>query len=258
MHKKLALLGSAVVIAWSASVPAAAQFREALNLSRQTARDSARSQQRIEQLDQQATELLTEFRAATKQLDLLNRFNATQRAEVQNQLSQIANLEEDIANVEGLEQAVVPLISEMLEQLKTIVAADIPFLQERRQARLDRLDGIMADPTQTAASRFRLIIEAYQIENEYGRTIEAYENTVIDNGNELTVEFLRIGRIALIYKSADDSILRIYNTETGAFEDLNKAFLGDVRLGLRMAKEQTPPGLLQVPVTAPTTQAVGQ
>ena len=251
MHKKFALLGSAIVVAWSASVPATAQFREALDVSRQTARDGARSQQRVEALDQEASALLNDYRANVKQLDLLTRFNDSQRAEVENQLSQIAGLEQDIANVEGLEQAVVPLIGDMLAQLKVIVAADIPFLVEERQARLDRLDAVMADATQTAASRFRLIVEAYQIENEYGRTIQAYDNVVVDGDQELTVEFLRIGRVALIYKSADDSILRIFNSETGDFEDLDKGFLDDVRLALRMAKEQTPPGLLQIPVTAP-------
>ncbi|MEM1379198.1 MAG: DUF3450 domain-containing protein [Pseudomonadota bacterium] len=258
MHKKFALLGSALVVAATAGLPASAQFREALDVSRQTARAGAQSQQRVENLDQQATELLTEFRANTKQLDLLNRFNDSQRAEVANQLEQIAALEQDIANVEGLERAVVPLIGDMLEQLKRIVAADIPFLAEERQKRLDRLDAVMADPTQTAASRFRLIVEAYQIENEYGRSIEAYNNTVSDgSGGELTVEFLRIGRVALVYKSADDTILRIYNKSTGQFDDLDKSFLDDVRLGLRMAKEQTPPGLLEIPVSAPTT-ASGQ
>ncbi|NNU15212.1 DUF3450 domain-containing protein [Parvularcula sp. ZS-1/3] len=251
MHKKIALLGTAMVAGLSVSVPASAQFSQALDISRQTARDGAASQQRVEQLDDQAKELLNDYRAATKQLDLLRRFNDSQRAEIENQVEQIAGLRTDIANVEGLEQAVVPLIGDMLEQLKRIVAADIPFLTAERQARLDRLDSVMADPTQTAASRYRLIIEAYQIENEYGRTIQAYNGTVVDGDQELTVEFLRIGRIALIYKTADDSGLRIYNQATGAWDDLDRSFLDDVRMGLRMAKEQLPPGLLQVPVKAP-------
>ncbi|MCQ8185642.1 DUF3450 domain-containing protein [Parvularcula maris] len=251
MHTKIALLGSAVLAAAMATAPAAAQFRQALDISRQTATDSARSQQRVDELDQEATELLTEYRALIKQLNILQRFNESQRAEVENQLEQIRGLEIDIANVEGLGQAVVPLIGDMLEQLKRIVAADIPFLLEERQARLDRLDGVMADSTQTPASRYRLIVEAYQIENEYGRTISAYDGTVTEEGQELTVEFLRVGRIALIYKSADDSLLRIYNSETRQFQDLSRDFLDDVRLGLRMAKEQTPPGLLQIPVGAP-------
>ncbi|MEM7739871.1 MAG: DUF3450 domain-containing protein [Pseudomonadota bacterium] len=252
MHKKLALLGSAIVVAWSASIPATAQFRQALDISRQTARDGAASQQRVEALDQQATELLNEYRANVKQLDLLTRFNESQRLEIENQLTQIQGLERDIANVEGLAQAVIPLIEDMLAQLKTIVAADIPFLPAERQNRLARLDQVMSDPTQTPASRFRLIVEAYQIENEYGRSIEAYEGTVIEDGAELTVEFLRLGRLALIYKSADDSLLRIYDRETGGFIDLDKGrYLAGVRTGLRMAKEQTPPGLLEIPVTAP-------
>ncbi|MEM0929853.1 MAG: DUF3450 domain-containing protein [Pseudomonadota bacterium] len=256
MHKKLALLGSAIVVAWSASIPATAQFRQALDISRQTARDGAASQQRVENLDQQATELLNEYRANVKQLDLLTRFNESQRLEIENQLIQIQGLERDIANVDGLQQAVVPLIGDMLAQLKLIVNADIPFLPAERQARLARLDQIMQDPTQTAASRFRLIVEAYQIENEYGRSIEAYEGTVMEDGAELTVEFLRLGRLALIYKSADDSLLRIYDAETRGYVDLDKGrYLAGVRTGLRMAKEQTPPGLLEIPVTAPITIA---
>lgn len=251
MHKKLALLGSAIVVAWSASIPATAQFRQALDISRQTARDGAASQQRVEALDQQATELLNEYRANVKQLDLLTRFNESQRLEIENQLVQIEGLERDIANVEGLAQAVTPLIGDMLVQLEVIVNADIPFLPAERANRLERLKAVMADSSQTPASRFRLIVEAYQIENEYGRSIEAYEGTVMEDGAELTVEFLRLGRLALIYKSADDSLLRIYDRAAGGFVDLDRSYLSGVRTGLRMAKEQTPPGLLEIPVTAP-------
>ncbi len=251
MHKKLALLGSAIVVAWSASIPATAQFRQALDISRQTARDGAASQQRVEALDQQATELLNEYRANVKQLDLLTRFNESQRLEIENQLVQIEGLERDIANVEGLAQAVTPLIGDMLVQLEVIVNADIPFLPAERANRLERLKGVMSDSSQTPASRFRLIVEAYQIENEYGRSIEAYEGTVMEDGTELTVEFLRLGRLALIYKSADDSLLRIYDRTSGGFVDLDRSYLSGVRTGLRMAKEQTPPGLLEIPVTAP-------
>ena len=67
----------------------------------------------------------------------------------------------------------------------------------------------------------------------------------------LAVEFLRIGRTALVYKNADDSILRIYDRDTGDFVDLDKSFLEDVRFGLRVAKEQTAPDLLTLPVKAP-------
>jgi hypothetical protein len=231
--------------------PAAAQFRAALQEAQATVDEGARSQQRVEELDEEAAGALQDFRANQKQLDLLRRFNATRQQEIQNQLADIRGLEQDVENVQGLQRAVTPLMEEMLQQLEAVVAADIPFLAEERSQRLARLRAVMADSTQTPASRYRLIIEAFQIENEYGRTMQAYNGTVDNGGEELSVEFLRIGRLALVYKNADDTILRIWNSETGAFEDLERGFLDDIRLGLRMAKEQTPPGLLTIPTRAP-------
>ena len=53
----------------------------------------------------------------------------------------------------------------------------------------------------SSAEKFRRVIEAYQIENDYGRTIEAYKGTVPINGNPQEVDFLRIGRVSLAYQS---------------------------------------------------------
>jgi vacuolar-type H+-ATPase subunit I/STV1 len=252
MRKTVALLGSAALLAAGAVTPAAAQFKAALEEAQRTVDEGRVSQQRVEELDAEATELLGEYRANLKQLELLERFNETRAREVENQLADIQGLEQDIENVQGLQRAVTPLMEEMLGQLEALVNADIPFLSEERQARIARLRRVMADSTQTPASRYRLIIEAFQIENEYGRTIEAYNGTVTDDaGEERAVEFLRIGRVALIYKTSDDAVLKIYNTETGAFDDLPMAFLGDVRQALRVAKEQAPPNLLTIPVEAP-------
>ncbi|MEM9422035.1 MAG: DUF3450 domain-containing protein [Pseudomonadota bacterium] len=254
MMKKLGFLGSVALVAVMGATPASAQFRAALDVSRSAVQEGARSQQTIENLDAQAAELLGDYRASLKQRDVLRRFNASREREVQNQLEEIAGLEQDVENIQGLQRAVLPLLEDMGAELTAFVNADLPFLQGERQQRLARLQAIMEDSTQTAASRYNLILEAYQIENEYGRTMEAYTGEIDNDGAALTVDFLRVGRLALLYKSADDSVLRIYNRETGQFDDLDKKFLAEVRRGIRMANEQTPPDLLSIPVPAPVTQ----
>src|SRR5690606_11090478 len=132
--------------------------------------------------------------------------------------------------------------------LGDIVEADLPFSIDERRGRVDRLNKMMGDPDVSAAQRYRLIVEAYQIENEYGRTIGAYEGSIDDGGELRTGEFLRVGRVALMFKTADDSVLKIWDKDQNGWVDLNKSYLPDVRLGLRMAKEQPAPGLLPVPV----------
>ena len=258
MKKRALVLGSAAAIAAAFSAPAFAQFSSALNESEATAKEAKASQQRVEQLDDQTTALVNDYRANLKQLEAATRYNASLNRNIAAQQRQLERLALDIENVSGLQRAMQPLMEDMLATLGDIVEADIPFNLQERQDRVARLNKVMGDPNISAAQRYSLIVEAYQIENEYGRTIGATEGSIDDNGTLRTGEFLRVGRIALMFKTADDSVLKIWDRDQKGWVNLNKSYLPDVRLGLRMAKEQTAPGLLPVPVKAPVKAAAAQ
>jgi hypothetical protein len=251
MMKRVGFLGSAAAIAALAAAPAFAQFSSALQESEATAREAKASQQRIDQLDDQTAVLLNDYRANLKQLEAARRYNASLTRQIEAQQRQIARIQSDIENVEGLQRAMQPLMEDMLAKFEQVVAADIPFDLADRQDRVGRLKTMMNNPEVTAAQRYRLIVEAYQIENEFGRTIGASEGVIDHNGQELAGEFLRIGRIALVFKTPDDSVLKIWDRDQGGWIDLNKSYLPDIKLGIRMAREQTAPDLLPVPVKPP-------
>ena len=253
--KRVAILGSAALMLAVIGAPAQAQLDPALDLSERTARDTATSQQRIDQLDDQTARLLNDYRANLKQLEAARRYNASLNRNIDAQTREIARLTEDIENVEGLQRAMQPLMEQMAETFGDIVNADLPFMIEERANRAARLQAILDDPGMTVAQRYRLIVEAYQIENEYGRTIGYKEGTIGEGENALTGEFLQIGRIALIFKTPDDSVLRIWDTAERAYVNLDRGkYLQDVKFGLRMAKEQTAPNIMFVPVKPPVVQ----
>lgn len=258
MKTRALVLGSAAAMTIACIAPAFAQFSSALNESEATAKEAKASQQRVEQLDDQTTALINDYRANLKQLEAATRYNASLNRNIAAQQRQLERLRVDIENVSGLQRAMQPLMEDMLATLGDMIEADLPFDLENRRDRVARLNKVMGDPNMSAAQRYRLIVEAYQIENEAGRTIGAYEGSIDDGGTLRTGEFLRVGRIALMFKTADDSVLKIWDNDQKAWINLNKSYLPDVRLGLRMAKEQTAPGLLPVPVKAPTSAAAGQ
>lgn len=246
--KRVSLLGSAAAAILAMSAPAYAQFSAALQETEATANEGKASQQRIDQLDDQTAALLNDYRANLKQLEAARRYNASLERQTAAQIREIEILRADIDNVAGLQRAMQPLMEDMLAALDQFIQADMPFDIVERTNRVNRLRGVMEDSGASAAQRYRLIIEAYQIENEFGRTIGAYQGSIGEGEEQLSGDFLRIGRLALMFKTPDDSELKIYDREQGAWVDLDRSNLAAMRLGLRMAREQVAPDLLPVPV----------
>lgn len=230
----------------------AQQVEPVLDTSRAVAQETGQSQERIDNLDSRIQTLLSDYRANLNQLEQLNRYNASQQRQVDSQRREIASLERDISNIASLQRAVQPLMEDMVEALAELIAADVPLLLEERRERVERLRALMDDPSRSPAQRYRLVIEAYQIENEYGRTIEAYRDSIEVDGRVFeNVEFLRIGRLALIFRTDDDQVLKRFDSESRRWVDLDKSFLPDVKMASRIAREQIPPDLMFIPVTAP-------
>jgi hypothetical protein len=125
----------------------------------------------------------------------------------------------------------------------------VPFLINERRARVQNLRDLMDRSDANPAEKYRKILEAYEIENEYGRTIEAYEGQMEITGEERTVAFLRIGRVALIYQTLDADESGAWSQKDKGFTDLDGDFDTELRSALRIAKQQAAPDLLVVPVT---------
>ena len=107
----------------------------------------------------------------------------------------------------------------------------------------------------SSAEKFRRVIEAYQIENDYGRTIEAYRGSVPIDGNPQEVDFLRIGRVSLAYQSVGGAHTGAWDKEVGDWVELDASeFKNQVSDGLRVARKQVAPDLLVIPVAAPSEE----
>ncbi len=228
------------------------EIEPVLETSRQAQEGTRQSQERIDDIDERTQQLLGDYRANLNQLEQLTRYNQSQRRQVESQEREIDSLRSDIDNIAALQRAVQPLMEDMVDGLARLVEADVPFLLEERRERVQRLENAMDDPSRSPAQRYRMVVEAYQIENEYGRTIEAYRGDIeVDGRLYENVEFLRIGRVSLTFRTDDDEVLKRFDTQTSSWVDLDSSFLPDLKTGSRIAREQIPPDFMYIPTTAP-------
>jgi hypothetical protein len=233
------------------SIASAQQLDEPIDKRVEANVSGAKSQVRVEAIADATDSLISEFRLTNKKIESLNIFNRQLSAVIVSQNEELASLQRQIDDVEEVGRAVTPLMLKMIDSLARFVELDIPFLPEKRKARVDGLRVLMRRSDVADAERYRRILEAYQVENDFGRTIESYAGTVQKDGADVPVDFLRVGRIGLLYQTRDKAEVGAWNHQEGVFEVLDSSYFNWVSDGLRVAKKQTAPQLIRIPLPKP-------
>jgi hypothetical protein len=211
-----------------------------LNLAQQ-------SQERINNIVEGTRSLEDQYRAINKEIDGLKVYNRLMRAQVDGQTATLEDIALSMDRVDVINRQIFPLMTRMIDGLDQSVQLDIPFLMAERLKRIADLKAIMERSDVTVAEKFRKVMEAYQIENDYGTSSEFYEESLTIDGATRSFNMLRIGRIGLYFQSDDTSITGRWNNEIRDWEIDNSA-RNEVRKGLRMARQLIAPELIVIPV----------
>ncbi len=222
----------------------------ALEAELQINRESATSQAEISGLARQTQDLLFEYRSVVREAESLKIYNANLEKVVEDQKNEIDSIHRQLAGLENTNRGIVPLMLEMIATLEQIVEADVPFRIEERRARVRRLREMMDEAEVTASEKYRRVMEAYQGELEFSRTTEAYSDILPTTGQ--TVDFLRVGRMLLVYQTSNNRVTGWFNPGTRKFEDLDDdRFRFEVKNGLAIARNEKAPDLVTLPVPGP-------
>ena len=183
----------------------AEHLHDAINTETATNNSAIQSQNKIDGLSDITRKMLGEYRSNTRQIETLTTYNQHLLKLIDSQKQEKISLHQQLAEIETTQREIVPLILRMLDSLDKFVSLDLPFLPEERKQRLTKLKDMINRADVTNAEKYRRILEAYQVENDYGKTIEAYRADLNLNDNISSVDFLRLGRVALYYQRFDGS-----------------------------------------------------
>ena len=235
----------------SAGQAFAASLDEVLGVRSSTTVDGARSQAKIDELSDQTQDLLTQYKQVMKVVDGLRVYNKQQRRLISNQEKELAELEESIDQVTVIERQIGPLIERMIENLEKFVDLDIPFLMEERRERIAFLQDTLDRADVSVAEKFSQVLQAYQVENTYGTTIEAYTANIELDGRSRNVDMLKWGRVALVFQTPDMETTGVWDNKARQWVILDDEFRTGVRDGLRIARKTQTADLVRLPVAAP-------
>lgn len=213
------------------------------------------SQVKIDRLADETRDLLTDYKSVVKQVDGLKVYNTRLQRQIDSQMQRIADIDESINEVTVIQRQMTPLVIRMIDSLEQFIKLDIPFNLDERLERIAFLRSNVDRSDLAVAEKFRQVLEAYNIELQYGRGFDSYSDAIEIGGATRDVDFLRIGRISLVYQSTDGNESGVWNNETRSWDPLDSGdYAAEIRKGVRIANRQATIDLLNMPVPAPEAE----
>lgn len=223
----------------------------ALREQQSAQQQSSQIQLRIDKLDDQTQALLEEYRQSVIRLEDLAAYNTQMERLIADQKDEIHKKETQLRDIAEIQQRIVPFLQRMVDILTQFVALDTPFLPVERQQRLQQLSQLIHRSDLSIPEKYRRIMEAYRIEAEYGHTLEAYQGTLDAEGESRSVEFLRLGRVGLYYLTLKGDEGGYWQPSDRQWVPLDASLRESLDKAMRVAKKQTPPDLIILPIAAP-------
>lgn len=246
-----ARMALAAALAVMATAGGAADLGDAIERGAQRTEQAQRAQERIDRLDAAIRKRVQQYRQVNKEIEGLKAYIRQMEQRVASQQKEMNEIKRSIDQVTLIERQITPLMLRMVDAIRQFVKLDLPFRQQERRKQVAQLEQMMGSSEVSTAEKFRTILETYQEEIEYGQTIGAYRGTLGQGEDARQVDFLRIGRISLMYQTLNGKEIGIWNRQKDQWEKLDNSYRRQVTKALRIAREQGAPDLIRMPVPTP-------
>lgn len=224
-----------------------ALIEEAIKIEATSANAAANRQSYIDNMDSEIITLIGDIQFLSQQLDLTNIYNRQMQELINSQNNEITSINEQMVELDNTNRGILPKLEEMVLTLESIIQNDIPFLLDERFARIQDLKNILLQSNISTSEKFRRVFEAYQIENEYGRTIESYRDEIGVDGIKYNVEIFRLGRVGLYARTSDGRYNAMFSKKQNQWIK-QRGIDNELVIALKIARKELPPSLLKLPV----------
>lgn len=228
---------------------------KALTIQSHTHKASSASQKEIDKSDQRIQLLKAEIEQLESDVKNLEVYRNHLTALVANQEQEMTSLHDQVEEIKTTRQGIVPLMYYMLDGLKHFVEQDIPLKSHQRAERISKLEALMTRADVSDAEKYRLILEAYQIEVEYGNKLGVYNSQILDGDTPREVEALHLGRVALIARSLDGQRYWYWQQSEKQWQTVQSEWHNDIETAFDVASKRIAAQMVTLPVTLNAVEA---
>ncbi|MBU0994896.1 MAG: DUF3450 domain-containing protein [Proteobacteria bacterium] len=207
-----------------------------------------KSQQKLDEWEKERLKLQAKFDMLTKENEMLTAKVETLRAQEASQKILNEQLVRRDKESRRIAEEIGPYIQDIQGRIDALVASDLPFLENERKERLDRLNTVMGDMDVSVAEKFRKVMETLFVEAEYGNTIEVYQDKIMFGEEELLGNIFRLGRISLFFLSLDKKTAAYFNMGEKKWTVLNDRYVPAIHAAIEIGGKRRPTELLCLPV----------
>ena len=239
---------AASLLCVTTAIQAAAAVPEVVQAGESWLVAQVESQKKVDALGDQRRDLQGEYRAVLREIEGLDAYNRQLQRQIDLQHEEMSELDNSISQATTVDRQILPLMLRMVGALEQFISLDLPFLASERAERLTFVKDAIDRVDVTVAEKFRQVLEAYTVELEFGRTIEAYTGLETIDGQKLEVDFLRVGRIGLYYQSLDGTQSGRWDAKEKQWVSLPATYRNALRDAIKVARKLVAPDLLTLPL----------
>lgn len=204
-----------------------------------------KTQSSIDKLDDESEMMLAQYDVASKELENYTIYNKQLKDIVASQILEMESISKQNRDIAITKRRIMPMIEKMIDVLEEFVKNDRPFLLKEREQRVASLRANMKRADISISAKYRQILESYQIEIDYGKTIETYDGDV----ESKRVHFLKVGRVGFYYQTRDKAQTAVWSTKKRAWEMLEEdSYNLAISKAIKIASKQRTPELFCIAV----------
>jgi Protein of unknown function (DUF3450) len=199
----LLALAPAIVLTIFANAPLAQDAKQISETVDKTLKTHQDIQKKQDDWSREQAELSARYRAAKANVEFLEKRKAIEEEDVRTLDQSIAELERRMVESVRLNDSLEDTLQIVVDRLERFVAGDLPFLMEERNARIASVKEVIAKPGVTGAEKLRRVLEALQVEANYGNLVEVYQEKIMVGDEEVYADMVRVGRLSVFWRTPD-------------------------------------------------------